>query len=323
MLAYTGRRLLTSSVFFLIVATIVFLALHVLPGDPARTILSSGESAAPSPRQIEALREQLGLNRPLLDQYADYIGGLARVDLGESFTTGQSVASDLRVRVLRSLQLMIPAILLSSIVGVLIGVVAARFGGKAADTLLSSASLIGFSVPVFVFGYVTIVLFAIWFPLLPAGGWAPLGEVGPGGYVAFLVLPVLALSLRPTAEIMRMTRASVLDEFGSGYVQTARSKGLSEHYIFLRHILRNSLLPVVTLIGLHSGTMFAGTVLVERVFNWPGLGTYLVAAVSQRDYPVIQGAVLVAAAVLVLINLVTDLSYAWLNPRLRDAGGYE
>lgn len=322
MWGYVWRRLGSSAILFWVVATIIFFSLHILPGDPALTILSSGESASPSREQVETLRKELGLDSPLSEQYVDYMSGLAKGDLGESFTTGRSVASDLGARGFRSLQLIIPAILLSSIVGIAVGIVAARFGGNATDTILSTASLIGFSVPVFVFGYGVVLIFAIWLPLLPAGGWAPVSEVGLTGYMSFLTLPVLALSLRPAAEVMRMTRSSVIEEFGGGYVQTARAKGLSESYILVRHILRNALLPVVTVIGLQTGTMIAGTVLVERVFNWPGLGTYLVSAVTQRDYPVIQGAVLLTAFILVIINLVTDLSYAWLNPRLRDEASY-
>jgi peptide/nickel transport system permease protein len=214
------------------------------------------------------------------------------------------------------LQLVIPATLLATAAGVSLGMFAARRRGRLADPIASSTALLGFSMPVFVVGMLLVAVFSITLGWLPPTGYIPFGE-DPAGFLRHLILPALALSAAPMAITMRMTRSSFLEQSALDYVRTARAKGLPEPAVAWRHVLRNALLPVVTVVGLQIGGMFAGAVLVEYIFSWPGLNTLLLNSISTRDYPIIQGVVLLAAVLFVFVNLVTDLCYAFVNPRIR------
>lgn len=312
---YILRRTGASLVLLCVVATILFFSIHLLPGDPILLILG-GDAAQPTPEQIATVRAKLGLDQPLWLQYVRWLKRVSQGDLGRSLVDDRPVARDLANRLPRTLQLVIPATLVATIVGVPLGVFAARRRGKLADPLASSTALMGFSMPVFVVGMLLVALFSITLGWLPPTGYVPPGEDATG-FLRHLILPVLALSAAPMAITMRMTRSSFLEQASLDYVRTARAKGLPERRVAAHHVLRNALLPVVTVVGLQVGGMFAGAVLVEYIFSWPGLNTLLLNSISTRDYPIIQGVVLLAAVLFVFVNLLTDLCYALINPRIR------
>jgi len=312
---YLFRRLGASVALLLVVATILFFSIHLLPGDPVLLILG-GDAAQPTPEQIAMIRAKLGLDKPLWLQYLSWLQRVSQGDLGRSLVDDRPVTRDLANRLPRTLQLVIPATLLSTAVGVSLGMFAARRRGRLADPIASSTALMGFSMPVFVVGMLLVALFSITLGWLPPTGYVPFGE-DPAGFLRHLILPALALSAAPTAITMRMTRSSFLEQSALDYVRTARAKGLPEPAVAWRHVLRNALLPVVTVVGLQIGGMFAGAVLVEYIFSWPGLNTLLLNSISTRDYPIIQGVVLLAAVLFVFVNLATDLCYALVNPRIR------
>jgi ABC-type dipeptide/oligopeptide/nickel transport system permease component len=312
---YIIRRAVSTVVLLFLIATAVFLFLHLLPGDPALTVLG-GIDAHPDQAAITLVHKKLGLDRPIYVQYVDWMGNLARLNLGTSFTSGTSVSAELARRLPRTFLLIVPAETLAICVGIPLGIAAARLRRTFWDPTISAIALVGFSTPVFVSGLLFVLLFSLKLHWLPSGGYvAPTDDFG--GFVKSAVMPVVALSLAPMATTMRMTRSSVLEQLGADYVRTARSKGVTEMRVLYRHVLRNALLPVVTIIGLHVGFMFAGSVLVEYLFNWPGVNAYLLNSIGGRDYPVVQGIVLVIAAIFILINFLTDLSFAILDPRIR------
>ena len=312
---YLLRRTGASLVLLFVVATILFFSIHLLPGDPVLLILG-GDTAQPTPEQIATVRAKLGLDRPLWLQYLTWLQRVTRGDLGRSLVDDRLVARDLANRLPRTLQLVIPATLLATAAGVSLGMFAARRRARLADPIASSTALMGFSMPVFVVGMLLVAVFSITLGWLPPTGYVSFGE-DAAGFLRHLILPTLALSAAPIAITMRMTRSSFLEQASLDYVRTARAKGLPEPAVAWRHVLRNALLPVVTVVGLQIGGMFAGAVLVEYIFSWPGLNTLLLNSISTRDYPIIQGVVLLAAALFVFVNLITDLCYALINPRIR------
>jgi peptide/nickel transport system permease protein len=314
--AFIVRRLLITLVLIWLVTTVVFMFVRLLPGDPASAILGTSESFQPTEAQLNTVRQRLGLDRPLHEQYVTYLTGLVRGDLGQSLTSGRDVSLDLRLRLGRTLQLMVPALLLSSLLGIAIGVLAARARGRLLDPILSVIGLVGFSVPVFVVGNVMVLILAIELEWLPSSGYIDFTQ-DPVRSFRYMVMPTVALALAPLAVTMRMTRTTVVEELGLDYVRTARAKGLREGIVLNRHVLKNAMLPILAVIGLQVGAAFSGSVIVEYVFNWPGIGRLLLQAIDSRDYPVIQGTVLLLSALFVLVNLVTDISYAYVNPRLR------
>ena len=314
--AFLVRRLLITLVLIWLVTTVVFMFVRLLPGDPASAILGTSESFQPTEAQLNTVRQRLGLDRPLHEQYASYLGGLVRGDLGQSLTSGRDVSLDLRLRLGRTLQLMVPALLLSSLLGIAIGVLAARARGRLLDPILSVIGLVGFSVPVFVVGNVMVLILAIELEWLPSSGYIDFTQ-DPMRSLRYMAMPTVALALAPLAVTMRMTRTTVVEELGLDYVRTARAKGLREGIVLNRHVLKNAMLPILAVIGLQVGAAFSGSVIVEYVFNWPGIGRLLLQAIDSRDYPVIQGTVLLLSTLFVLVNLITDISYAYVNPRLR------
>ncbi|MDR7419181.1 MAG: ABC transporter permease [Armatimonadota bacterium] len=315
MQTYLVRRLIIAAVLLWVVASVVFFSVYLLPGDPAHLILG-GMDANPTPEQLEVVREKLGLNRSVFVRYLEWLASVARGDFGRSLITDRSVAADLATRLLRTLQLIVPAILTATTIGTVAGVFAARRRGTVYDPLASAFTLLGFSVPVFVIGPILVYVFALWLRVLPSGGYADVDD-SLGRFVAHLVLPALALAAAPMATTMRMTRSAVLEQLPLDYVRTARSKGLGDGAVIGRHVLRNAYLPVLTVLGLQVGAMFAGSVIVEAIFNWPGMNTYLLQAIGLRDYPVIQAVVLVASAIFITVNFLTDAGYALLDPRIR------
>lgn len=307
------RRLLSTLGLLLVVATIIFFLIHLVPGDPALTIV--GEEQA-TPEKLAAVRASLGLDRPLHVQYATWMVNLARGNLGNSLVTGRPVGMDLALRLPRTLELVTAAVALAVLVGIPLGVVAARHPNSRLDVGASVVALLGVSAPVFVTGTLLVLVLSVRWRALPSSGWIALSS-DPGGHAALLLMPMVVLSLSMTAVITRMTRSSLLEVILQDFIRTARAKGLPERLVLFRHALRNSLIPVVTVIGVQMGNLLGGSVIVEEVFAWPGVSTYLITGVNQRDYPVVQGVVLVICLAFVLINLAVDLLYGFLDPRIK------
>jgi peptide/nickel transport system permease protein/oligopeptide transport system permease protein len=286
---------------------VVMLTLDLIPGDAVQLML--GEHA--TKEAVAQLREYLGLDKPLLVRYVDYLARLARGDLGLSIVQRRPVIDELADTWPATLELTIAALVIATAIGVPAGVISAARPNSIFDALARLGSLFGLSMPIFWTGLVLIVLFSLWLPWLPVGG---------RGSLAHLVLPAVALALPSIAVLARLTRASVLEVLGEDYVRTARAKGLRERGVVLKHALRNALLPVVTLLGLQAGQLMGGAVLTETVFAWPGLGRLMVKAIFARDYVLLQGAVLLYALAFVVVNLLVDLSYGLLDPRISRQG---
>lgn len=299
----TGRILLGVPILFLVV-TLVFFAFQLIPGDPAR--MFAGEDATQD--RVEQVRSELGLDRPTMVQYVSYLSRLVRADLGTSISSRKPVATEIFNRYGRTLSLSLAAIVSATLVGVGLGVISALARGRLADHVVTIISLLGISVPVFWLGLLMMQLFSVrlgWLPAAGSGSWQ------------HYIMPTVCLSVFSMAFIARMTRSSLLEVIQQDYVRTARAKGVREWFVLWRHSLRNALLPVLTVIGLRFGYMVGGAVITEEVFAWPGLGRLLILAVGQRDIPVVQGLLLVFAASFVLVNLLVDIAYAFLDPRIR------
>lgn len=301
---YLLARLLAAVPVLIGITLVVFLAIRLIPGDPA--LIFAGDRA--TQEDIERLHRQLGLDRSLALQYGIFVTRLGRGDLGQSIRTGRPVALEIRDRFGRSLELALAAIAITVVIGVPAGIVAAVRRGTCWDRASLLLSLAGVIAPAFVLGVLLQLLFAVRLGLLPTAGT---------GTPWHLLLPALTLGAFPIANVARLTRANMLDVLGEDYVRTARAKGLAERAVVWRHALRNALIPTVTVVGLQFGYMLGGAVLVEVVFAWPGLGRYVIQSIATRDYPAVQGVVLVIAAGYVLINVLVDLTYALLDPRVR------
>ncbi|MEJ0068480.1 MAG: ABC transporter permease [Pseudomonadota bacterium] len=317
MLGYAARRLGIALALIWVVATVVFLVIHLIPGDPAELLLSQG-GVAPDPGAVAELRARLGLDRPLFTQYAGYLAALAHGDLGASLLDDHPVAGEIALRLPRTLELIVASGLLALIVGLPAGTWAALRAGSLRERALSGLAGICLSIPVFVVGTLAILLFAQKLRWAPAGGYVAFGR-DPAQHLVELAMPASTIALGLGAIVFRMTRSAVLEILGRDHVRAARAKGLAPRRIVLHHVLRNALTPVVTVLALHLGSLLGGTVLVEFLFNWPGLSGYLVRAVEARDYPEVVGIVLVISILLVILNFAVDLLYAALDPRVRHA----
>ncbi|MGO4666817.1 ABC transporter permease [Bosea sp. 2YAB26] len=310
-----ARRLAVSLGLAWVVATIVFLALHMVPGDPAELLLSTG-GISPDPAAVAELREKLGLERPLLAQYGAFLAGLMQGNLGHSLVDDYPVLSEIALRLPRTLELILAGTLIGIAVGVPSGVYAALHRGGRFDRIASGVTALLLAVPVFVVGTLLVLLMAQTLRLMPAGGFVPFTQ-DPVQHLKLLTLPAIAVGKGLAAILFRMTRASMLDALANDYVRTARAKGLSQARILVVHVLRNALNPVLTVLGLQMGTLLGGTVLVEYVFNWPGLSTPLLRAVEARDYPMVVGIILTISVLFLLINLVVEILHAIVDPRVQ------
>jgi ABC-type dipeptide/oligopeptide/nickel transport system permease component len=286
------------------VATLVFSLIHLIPGDPARAML--GDAA--SQEDVDALRERLGLNRPLAEQYGAFLGGIVRGDLGTSMRTGQPVVSQIVERMPATIELAAAAMFVAIGVAIPLGIIAAVWRGTVIDHAATTLALTGISIPNFWLGPLLAIVFAIEL------GWLP---VSGRGTMAHLVLPAISLGAALAAILARMTRATLLEELREPYVRAARARGASRVRAVLRHAFRNSLIPVVTLVGLQFGAVLTGAVITETVFSWPGVGRLLVQSIGFRDYPLVQGCILLIAVTYVAMNLITDLLYGVVDPRIR------
>ena len=300
-----------------LVASIVFLAIRFVPGDPAELLLSQG-GVSPDPAAVAALHQQLGLDRPLGAQYVEGFRNLLQGNFGQSLQDGSPVVDEIVRRLPRTLELILAATLLAAATGVPVGLAAALRRGGVFDRLLSWLAAGALAVPVFVVGTLLVLVFAQNLHWVSAGGYTPLAR-DPARHFALLAMPAIAIAVGLFAAVFRMTRASVLDVSMRDYVRTARAKGVAPGRILVHHVLRNALMPVVTVVALQLGTLLGGTVLVEYVFNYPGLSGLLVDAVNARDYPSVEGIVLVISILFVALNLAVDLLYAVLDPRVRQA----
>ena len=315
--AWLARKLATVIGLAWLVATIVFLALHMVPGDPAELLLSTG-GVSPDPASVAELRDKLGLDRPILVQYAAFLGGLLRGDLGTSLVDDYPVLSEIALRLPRTLELIAAGTIIAILVGIPAGVYAALDRGGRFDRFASGVTALLLAVPVFVVGTLLVLLFAQTLRLMPAGGFVAFSQ-DPAQHLKLLTLPAIAIAKGLAAVLFRMTRAAMLDALANDYVRTARAKGLSPNRVIFVHVLRNALNPVVTVLGLHMGTLLGGTVLVEYVFNWPGMSTPLLRAVEGRDYPMVVGIVLTISVLFLLLNLLVEVVHAWLDPRVAHA----
>lgn len=316
MIRYILTRLGLGLVTIWGVITVVFFALQAVPGGPAAMILQGGAGAsAADPAAVEALEEELGLDRPILEQYASYLSGVVQGDLGDSITYSAPVTHIMSAPFGNTLILVVLALIIGLVVGIAFGTIAGNWSGSALDRILSGLLSVAVSTPGFVIAILLSLSFGValgWFPSL---GFSPINE-GLGSFVWHAILPGVALSFGFLAMLGRVTRTSVLSVRRSDWVRTARGMGLSRGRVFRRHVFRNAMNPVITVTGLQLGALLGATVLVEQVFNWPGVGLTLLNAINARDYPLVQGIVIVFAIVFVVSNLVVDLLYRILDPRV-------
>lgn len=302
--SYLIRRVLLTIPVLLGVVTLVFSLIHLVPGDPAQAMLGDGAS----PEEVTQLRERLGLNRPLHVQYRDYVTALTRGDLGVSLRLSQPVGAVILERMPATAELAFAAMAMAVLIAIPLGIVGAVWRGTAVDHVATTLSLLGISIPNFWLGPLLAIVFAVqlgWLPVSGRGTWQ------------HLVLPALSLGAALAAILARMTRTALLDELGELYVLAARARGATRWRAVLRHAFRNSLLPVVTILGLQFGAVLTGAVITETIFAWPGVGRLLIQSISFRDYPLVQGCILLIATTYVVMNLATDLIYVALDPRIR------
>ena len=304
MIRYLGLRLLLAIPALWLIVTMVFLLAHIVPGDPVQQMLGEGAQAS----DIQQLRHGLGLDLPLPVQYGRYLSGVVSGNLGESIRFQESVASVVLSHYPATLELSFFALLVCAAIAIPAGIFAASRRGTAADHSVGVFTLFGLSVPNFALGPVLILLFSV---LL---GWLPVS--GRGG-ISHLILPAITLGAALAAILTRMVRTSVIEELSSDYVRTARAKGLQESAVLFRHAFRNALIPILTILGLQFGTLLAGTIVTETIFSWPGIGRLSVQAIEARDYPLLQGCILLIAVSYVAVNLLTDVVYAFVDPRVR------
>jgi peptide/nickel transport system permease protein len=312
--SYLARRLLLLVPVLVGVSVVVFLVLHLSPGDPAEIMLGSQATQ----EDLARLRRELGLTEPLHVQYLHWVAHVARGDLGRSLWMKRPVLDEVLNRYKATLVLTASGLLLSTLGGIALGVTSAVRPHSFLDRMSAVTSLFGASMPVFWLGIVLMVVFSLWLGWLPASGmWAPYGEGGLRDLLAHLVLPAVTLAAASLTIIARLTRSAMLEILSQDYIRTARAKGLVEQRVVFRHGLKNALIPIVTVVGVQAGYLLGGAVLTETVFAWPGVGLLMVQGILARDFPLVQGCVLVIALTFVLINLAVDLLYAWLDPRIQ------
>lgn len=332
MAKYILRRLLMLIPVLLGVSILTFSLIHLIPGDPAKSIL--GEKATEA--QLELLREELGLNDPYMVQYGRFMGNVLQGDLGQSIQSKESIAHELMSKLPATIELAVFAMIIAMVVGILAGVIAAVKQYTWFDNLSMTGALFGVSMPIFWLGLMMIWLFSVKFNLLPPSGRLSTGielhsitnfylldSILTGNWVALkdaflhLLMPGVALATIPMAIIARMTRSSMLEVLRQDYIRTANAKGLKRHLVVFQHALKNAFLPVLTVIGLQFGLLLGGAVLTETIFSWPGIGRYVLLAVLGRDYPIVQATILIIAVMFVLINLITDILYKYFDPRIK------
>ena len=311
---YIARRILQGLLVLFLVSFLVFALVRILPGDAI--LMQLDQAAAPTPENLEKARQELGLDRPFLEQYHTWMAGVLRGDLGYSLTSRRPVSQELLKRVSLTSHLAVMSLLIALLIALPIGVLSAVRQDTVADYCGRLFAILGLSLPDFWLATVVITFLAIWFRWIPPIGFAPIW-VDPARNLSQLLIPAVIIGARLAAVSMRMTRSSLLEVLRQDYIRTARAKGLRERAVFIRHAFKNAFIPVVTIIGQQFSVLLGGTVIVEFIFLQPGVGSLMLDAVLLRDYTLIQGAVLFFATVIVVMNLLVDLSYAWLDPRIR------
>lgn len=303
---YLLKRLMSGLIVLIGVSLFSFALIHLIPGDPVRIML--GEKA--TKERVEQLREQMGLNKPLVVQYVNYATGVFKGDLGTSLKTSRPVSMEIAQRFPATVKMAVSGIVVAIVAGVIMGILAAKYKDKFIDYAIMSMATLGMSLPSFWLGLLVIMVFAVklgWFPV--AGGT---------GFID-LVMPALTLGVMLSTTISRLTRSGMVEVLSNDYIRTARAKGMSEGIVLFRHAFRNVMIPVVAVVGLQIAALLGGAVIVEQVFNWPGIGTLAIEAISSRDFPMIQGIVLFMGAIYVIVNICVDLLYAVLDPRIDDS----
>jgi len=306
MIAYILRKIFYSILVLFGVITVTFFINFVLPGDPARLMLGQRADQA----SIDALRQQLGLDKPKIVQFGNFLVGLSQGDFGRSFSTNRDVFTTITERFPATALLAVTAMIFSTFLGIILGIIASVRPNSWLDTSLMGFALLGISLPSFVFGLLLLLYFGVYLDWLPISGYIDRGA-------EYLILPMLTLAFRPLSIIARVTRSSMLDVLGQDYVRTAKAKGLANSRVILRHALRNALNPVVTTVSAWFAGLLAGTFFVEYIFNWPGIGTVAIDSILKLDYPMIQGTVLFTAIVFVFVNMVVDVLYVFLDPKVK------
>jgi peptide/nickel transport system permease protein len=312
MTAYLARRIAIAIVTLVLASIVVFAMLEILPGDPARIMLGMNASA----EQVAQLRHQMGLDAPLLSRYLHWTGGLLNLDFGQSYTYSVPVIDLVAERMAVSLPLALIALALSAIIAIPVGLYSASRRGGTGDTIAMGTAQLGVAMPNFWFALLLIYLFAVWLHWVPAGGF-PGWDAGIGPALKSLALPALALALPQAAILARVARSALIEVLSEDYIRTARAKGMPRRAVLWRHALRNAMIPVLTIMGLQFAFLLAGTIIIENVFYLPGLGRLVFQAINQRDLIVVESVVMLLVAIVIVVNLLVDLSYALIDPRLR------
>lgn len=313
MIRFLIYRLLSAIPVLFVVTLVTFLIMWLVPGDISAEIGGIDATA----EDLQAIRERLGLDRPLWERAIAWYGDLFRGDLGHSYTLNRSVVDAVLERLPVTLSLAGLALVLATVIGMLLGILASVRHNTWMDQGAMITALVGLSIPDFWFGIVMIILFGVWLGWLPTGGFVPLSE-DPIGWAQSMVLPAFTLAITQMGVIARMTRSAMLDVLSQDYIRTARAKGMPARTVIFRHGLGNAMIPIVTVVGVLSGVLLSGAVVIETVFSLPGVGRLIIGAIQRRDFPIIQGGLLITACVFVFVNILVDMAYAWFDPRGRD-----
>jgi peptide/nickel transport system permease protein len=316
MTTFILRRIILALIVLIIVTLIVFMAMRILPGDPIYMIMTSGDMTNATLQQIEEVRREFGLDKPLIVQYGNWLAGVVHGDFGTSIVGRVPVMGEIGRRVPITLNLSVLALCVAVIIGIPAGIICALRRGTWIDTMVTVLANAGITIPIFWLGVMLIYLFSLQLHWLPVQGYTS-PFVDPGKSLRQIIMPVFCLSIFPLASMARQTRSSMLEVMRQDYIRTAWSKGLKERMIVTRHALKNGLIPVVTLLGMSLSNIIGGSVLMETVYNIPGMGRMAVNAVFNHDYPVVQGFILLIAMTVLTVNLIVDISYGWLDPRIR------
>lgn len=316
MLNYIGKRLLSVIVTLFILSIVVFSLTHIMNGDPALAMLGSDASS----EQVEELREDMGLNEPLIVQYISWVSDAVQGDLGDSYFRHQTVVESIKENLGPTIELSVFAQLIAMAIGIPLGVVAAKKKGSAVDVGASTAALLGMSIPSFLLGMLLILFFAVNLRILPVSGYAEISKKGLAENLRYMVIPAVTMGLIQSALIMRITRSTFMDVLNMDYIKTAKAKGVKQKKILWKHVFRNAAATILTVLGQSFGSLLAGVAVLETMYNIPGIGMLVVDSVLKRDYPVIQGIVLFISLIYVVINLLIDLSYGFIDPRIRITG---
>jgi peptide/nickel transport system permease protein len=314
MLKFLARRIAAAAFLIAVAATIVFFSIHLLPGDPVLILL--GEQGAANAEVVARIRDQLNLDAPLYRQYIDWVSAIAVGDFGSSLQSGLPVAEELARRIPRSLELIAAGLAIATLFGLPLGIVAARRRNAPSGLAASAIAVLGFSSPVFVTGILLVLLFSLWLGVLPSSGYVAFAD-DPVSHLSYALLPALTIGINFMGVVTRMTRASLADVLRRDFVRAARARGLSQAQAVYRHALPNALIPVVAILGVRAGNLLGGTVIIEALFDWPGISSLLVSACFARDYPMIQGSLVAIFAMFALISLAVDVLQGMIDPRVR------